>query len=156
MKAIRLILGIMVGLVAITLVAETIEFVTVKLVSGESFAFLSSNQETYFAVRNQIGILLFKMVYNFVAAVVAGYLLSWVARQWAGIGVLVLTALQTASLIWAGFFSELAATGPMWMWIGLIVLTPLGLYFGYRFKAGSGDVMVSAEPITSPLSQTGA
>lgn len=149
-KVVRLILGFVVGMVAITLVAETIEFLTVKLVSGESFASLSSDQEAYFAIRNQLGILLFKMVYNFVAAVVAGYLASWIARDWAKIAVILLIGLQTVSLIWAGFFSELAANGPLWMWLGLIILTPIGVYVGHLLRVGYPTQIASPSPRAFP------
>lgn len=132
MKIVRLILGVIVGLMAITFVAELIEFSTVKLVSGKSFAELSSNQEVYFEIRNQWGILVFKILYNFVAAMVGGYLVTWIAKSYATIGLYSLMGIQTLSLIWTGFLSELSDTGPLWMWIALLIVTPLGIYLGYR------------------------
>lgn len=135
MKIIWLVIGIVAGLFAITLVAESIEFTTVWLVSGESVTALTTEQEMYFAIRNQWGILLFKGVYNLLAAVVGGYVTAWIAGFHRNLAAYILIAIQSLSLIWAGFFSELASTGPTWMWIMLLIVTPIGIYAGYRFKA---------------------
>ena len=131
---IRLIVGIIVGLFAITLVTEFIEFSTVLLLSGKSAEYLANNPQEYLEIRNQTGVLIFKAVYNLIAATIGGYLLTWIAKSQAKIGMYILVGVQTLSLVWAGFFSELSSTGPVWMWIALIILTPLGIYLGYRIK----------------------
>jgi len=45
MKILRLAFGIILGLIAITIITELIEFSTVKLLSGKSFEFLKNNQD---------------------------------------------------------------------------------------------------------------
>ena len=137
MKVVRIILGILVGMIAITLVAELIEFATVKFVSGESFEVLSTDQQRYFEIRNQTGILIFKMFYTLLAVAVAGYLTSWVTKFYVRVAISLLILIQIVSLIWAGFLSELSATGPTWMWIMLIVITPIGVYAGQILRERS-------------------
>ncbi|MDX1521909.1 MAG: hypothetical protein R3264_09805 [Anaerolineae bacterium] len=143
MKILPLILGIVIGLMAITLVTELIEFTTVAILSGKSFADLSNDPQAYFAVRNRPGVLIFKIIYNFIAAIIGGYLTTWIAKSWAAIGVYLLIAIQTLLLVWAGFLSDLSTTGPVWMWIALIVITPIGIYAGYRLR-GPGKWQVES------------
>ncbi len=134
MKILRLAFGIILGLIAITIITELIEFSTVKLLSGKSFEFLKNNQDQYFKIRNQFGFLLFKLFYNFLAAITGGYLMTWVTKSYQKIGLYVLIGIQTISLIWGGFFSEFSNTAPTWLWITLIVLTILGIYQGYHIR----------------------
>ena len=134
MKILRLAFGIILGLIAITIITELIEFSTVKLLSGKSFEFLKNNQDEYFKIRNQFGVLLFKLFYNLLAAITGGYLMTWVTKSYHKIGLYVLTGIQTISLIWGGFFSEFSNTAPTWLWITLIVLTILGIYQGYHIR----------------------
>ena len=132
MHILRFLLGVIMGLFMITFITESIEFLTVKLISGQPFSDLTSNQEEYLAVRNQGGVLAFKMVYNFFASVCGGFVAAWVAKKYAFRAVLTLIIIQSVALIWAGFISEYASTGPMWMWLLLTLLTPVGVYLGYR------------------------
>ena len=88
-----------------------------------------------FAIRNQGGVLAFKMIYNLLAAVVGGYMAAWIAKENAGKASIALIVIQSISLIWAGFFSELSSSGPMWMWAMLIVITPIGIFAGYKLRA---------------------
>ena len=134
MKILHLAFGIILGLIAITIITEVIEFSTVKLLSGKSFEFLKNNQDEYFKIRNQFGVLLFKLFYNLLAAITGGYLMTWVTKSYHKIGLYVLTGIQTISLIWGGFFSEFSNTAPTWLWIALIVLTILGIYQGYHIR----------------------
>ena len=134
MKILRLAFGIILGLIAITIITELIEFSTVKLLSGKSFEFLKNNQDEYFKIRNQFGVLLFKLFYNLLAAITGGYLMTWVTKSYHKIGLYVLTGIQTISLILGGFFSEFSNTAPTWLWITLIVLTILGIYQGYHIR----------------------
>ena len=134
MKILRLAFGIILGLIAITIITELIEFSTVKLLSGKSFEFLKNNQDEYFKIRNQFGVLLFKLFDNLLAAITGGYLMTWVTKSYHKIGLYVLTGIQTISLIWGGFFSEFSNTAPTWLWITLIVLTILGIYEGYHIR----------------------
>ncbi len=132
MALVRLILGVVVGLVVVTLVTESLELLVVKLASGESFERLTSDEAYYFSIRNQLIILLVKLVYTTGAGILGGYLASIVGGKLSEWTLAIVLVIQVASLIWAGFVSELSATGPMWMWVSLIILVPLGLVVGYR------------------------
>ncbi len=132
MKFVRLTLGVIAGLVLITLITESIEFITVKLASGASFEKLSSDQDYYFSVRNQLGILVFKVIYTGGSGFIAGYVASRISLSFAKICILLIVVVQIVSLIWAGFISELSTTGPMWMWIALMIVVPIGVYLGYK------------------------
>lgn len=132
MKILKIILGIIVGLFAITFVAELIEFFTVKLVSKVPFSELTSNQEMYFNIRNTTWILIFKIFYSLLAGFVGGYLAAWISAEKAKITIYILIATQVLSLAWAGFISELGAFGPSWMWVYLIIIVPVGIWLGYK------------------------
>jgi len=134
MRIVKLILGIFIGLIAITVVAEFIEFTTVKLVSAKPFSELTGNQEHYFSVRNTIWILIFKIFYSLLAGIVGGYFTTWISSEKSKIAIYVLIGIQLLSLIWGGFISEMSSTGPLWMWIYLIVLVPVGVWIGYKIR----------------------
>jgi hypothetical protein len=134
MKVVRLILGVFVWLMSITLVAELIEFLTVKVFSGMSFSELTTDEKGYFEVRNSIGILLFKILYSFLAGLTGGYLASRISIGNPKLAIYLLMGFQVLSLIWGGFFSELSQTGPTWMWIYLIIIVPAGIYFGHKIS----------------------
>lgn len=124
----------MVGLFAITFVAELIEFFTVKLASGKDINTLTQHQEMYFEIRNTTWILIFKVFYSLLAGFVGGYLASWIAGAKAKIAIYFLTGIQVLALIWASFLSDLGASGPIWMWFYLILIIPLGIWLGYQQK----------------------
>ena len=50
MTLVRIIIGVVAGLIAITLIAESVEFVTVKIISGKSYSQLTVNESGYFEV----------------------------------------------------------------------------------------------------------
>jgi hypothetical protein len=134
MKLLRLAFGIILGLIAITLITESIEFSTVRLLSGESVEFLRNNQNEYFRVRNQTGFLVFKLFYNLLAAVSGGFLMTLVTRSYHRIGLYVLIGIQTISILWVGFFSKYSNTAPTWLWVTLVFLTIFGIYQGYSLR----------------------
>ena len=133
MKYLRLILGIVLGIIVITFVAELIEFFLVKMVSGKSFDYLQENQIEYFNIRNRKGILILKMFYSFLAGFLAGYILTFITKELAKTSIYILIFIQIISLIWAGFLSELSSTGPLWMWIYLIIIIPTAILIGYKW-----------------------
>ena len=137
MKFLRLVLGVIVGLMAITIVAETIEFGIVKVISRKSFDFLQANRDEYFAVRNKTWILVVKIGYSMVAGIFGGYITTWISRGMSRIAIYVLIFIQVASLIWGGFISELSKTGPTWMWIYLVTIIPLAVWVGHRWRVSS-------------------
>lgn len=136
MKYLRLILGVFIGLMAITIIAESIEFYTVKFVSQKSAEYLTSESSAneYFAVRNQVLILIFKFFYSLLGAFIGGYLCAWISGSMARMGIYILILVQIAAIVWAGFISELGASGPVWMWIYLLVILPLGIWWGYKAR----------------------
>lgn len=135
MKYVRLTLGVILGMLLITIIAEGIEFVFVKIVSGETLEQLQSKQDEYFSVRNRSWILVSKMFYSLLAGIVGGYLTTWISKELAKIAIYILILLQVISLIWGGFISDLSATGPTWMWLCLIFVVPLGIWIGYKWKS---------------------
>lgn len=134
MTAIRLIFGVFVGLIAITVVAESVEFLTIKIVTGKQFSELTEVQNEYFEIRNTTWILVFKSLYSFIAGVIGGYLATWISSGKPQLALILLIGIQVLSLVWAGFLSELSATGPLWMWIYLILVIPLGIFIGHKMR----------------------
>lgn len=132
LSGVRLCVGIIVGLLLTSLVVEMIELGVVLLASGEPFAQLQANQDRYFAVRNQPWVLGLKMVYTVGGATLGGWAAAKIAAHFRRLAFAGLTVVQCATLIWAGFFSELAATSPSWLWIALPVLAGMGFYAGFR------------------------
>lgn len=113
MTVLRLIIGVFIGLFAITLVAGSIEFVTVKIISGMKFSELTTNESGYFEVRNTTGVLFFKAIYSFLAGTIGGFLTSRISLEKPQLAIFLLIGIQVISLVWAGFFSELSQTGPI-------------------------------------------
>ena len=135
MKYFKLILGIIIGLLVITFVAEIIEFTIVKSISNKSFEELQVSQSEYFNIRNRNDILISKILYSLFAGIVGGYLTTWISKKMSRVAILVLIVIQVISLIWGGFISDLSSTGPIWMWIYLIIIIPIGIWIGYKWKS---------------------
>lgn len=135
MKYFRLIIGVIVGLITITIIAETIEFIIVKSASGKSLDELQADQSHYFKIRNQNWILMTKAFYSLLAGIVGGYLTTWISKEKSNIAIFILIAIQFVSLIWGGFISDLSVTGPIWMWIYLLIIIPMGIWLGYKWKS---------------------
>ena len=135
MKYFKLIAGIIIGLLVITFVAEIIEFVTIKLVSQKSFEELQTNQSEYFKIRNRTWILLFKIFYSLLAAIIGGYLATWVSSKMARFAIYALIVIQEISIIWGAFISDFSSTGPIWMWIYLLIIIPTGIWIGYKWRS---------------------
>lgn len=134
MKYFKLLLGVIIGLLVITFVAEVIEFTIVKLISHKSFKELQANQSEYFNIRNRNWILVSKIFYSLFAGIIGGYLATWISKKMSEITILVLIIIQIISLIWGGFFSDLSSTGPIWMWAYLLIITPIGIWIGYKWR----------------------
>lgn len=134
MAIVKLIIGVIIGLIAITIVAEAIEFLLVRSLSGIPSSVLQYNQELYFNVRNTHWVLGLKFAYSILAGYVGGYLVTWINLNSGKVkyAIYTLIGIQLVSLIWAGFFSELSNTGPYWMWLYLILVIPGGIWLGYR------------------------
>ncbi len=134
MKLVRLLAGVLLGLVVISLLVESIEIILVKLVSGQSFSALTdpANQALYFEVRNRTPILILKLIYSFIGGLAGGYIASAISLKLPKTAVALLILIQGIALIWAGFISEtLSPTGSTWMWACLLFVIPFGIGLGY-------------------------
>ena len=118
--------GLFVGLLLISMVAEGIEFCVVTIVNGE----VTTDMETYFGIRNRLPILALKFVYNSFAGFVGGYVASFISgRQGLIVGGL-LAAIQVGGLLYGMLGSSFAETTPTWAWIGLMVTMAPAIFFG--------------------------
>ena len=137
MKYFKLVLGVIIGLLAVTLVAEIVEFIIVKSISDKSFGYLQENQSEYFNIRNRNSILIAKIGYSLFAGIIGGYLATWISKTMSNITIWILIVIQIISLIWGGFFSDLSSTGPIWMWIYLLIVVPSGIWIGYKWRTNN-------------------
>lgn len=126
----RAALGVLLGLIAISVVAEGVEFLTVTLLDGS----VTTDQAVYFGIRNRLPVLVFKLVYNTGAALLGGYLAARVSGPPALLVAAVLAAVQAVALVWGMTGSSMAATTPRWMWISLLLLTPAGILLGASWQ----------------------
>ena len=126
MRVVRSILGILVGLIILSLVAEGIEFLIVTALHGS----ITTDQGLYFAIRNRMGVLIAKLVYNSGAAFLAGYVAALIAGRAETVHGTVLAVIQLALFIWGMAFSEFAGTTPAWAWLALVPLMGLAIYVG--------------------------
>ena len=125
-QTLRSILGIFVGLMVITIIAEGIEFLIVTSINGS----VTTDVEAYFKIRNYTPVLAAKFLYNTFAAMAGGYLAALIARRamiWHG-GIL--AAVQAAGLVYGMTSPELAHTTPFWVWVGLLLTMPPVILFG--------------------------
>lgn len=131
MKIVRSILGVVAGLIVISVIAEGIEWLLVSLLHGGAV----TDPETYWSVRNRPLVLGLKLVYNTVAAGVGGYLAAWIAggRQLAHGAALAIV--QLALFVWGMTASEYAGTTPAWAWITLCLTMTAAILLGARLRA---------------------
>ena len=130
MAIVRSIVGIVAGLLVITLIAEGIEFALVSALNGG----VETDQERYFAIRNQTGVLIAKLFYNSLAAFAGGYAAARVAGRAALYHGIALAAIQTATFVWGMTLSEFAGTTPLWAWLALTVLMIAFIVLGARMQ----------------------
>jgi len=124
-QALRSVLGMFLGLMVMSVIAEGIEFILVALVHGS----VTTDQDIYFEIRNRPALLAAKFFYNSAAGLAGGYVTAWIAGRapiWHGA---FLAALQLAGLIYGMTASPYASTTPLWAWIGLAgTMTPIILF----------------------------
>jgi len=132
MKHVRSIVGVLAGLLLISLIAEGIEFALVTALRGGS---TQPDAVAYFAVRNQPGVLALKLVYNNVAALAGGYVAAWVAGRMAVLHGLLLAIVQAAGLVYGMTVSGYADFTPTWMWFALLVTMPPAVVLGSSLRA---------------------
>lgn len=131
MKWIRTALAIIVGLLAISLIVEPLEFGLVTLLNNGA----APEPGRYLEIRNQPLFLGFKFFYNFLAAVLGGYLGAWVGGRRPILHGFALAVVQSALFVWAMSRPEMRAFAPIWAWAGFIVATAMGAVFGSVLRA---------------------
>jgi hypothetical protein len=122
----RSVLAVFAGLVLISVIVESLEFVLVGLVNRG----VTTDPDIYISVRNQPAFLAAKLVYNTAAAIVGGLVTAWLARRAPVAHGMVLAVIQTAAFGWALANPALRRSTPDWMWACLIVLTSAGILVG--------------------------
>ena len=125
-SVLRSLASLLLGLLAITIVAEAIEFTLVGTLRGD----FSQDPERYFATRNRPAVLVAKMFYNFFAASVGGAVACLIAPTKRRLHVAGVAALQVLALGFALVTPSLRSTGPLWMWVSLLPVTVVGLSLG--------------------------
>jgi len=118
------------ALVVVTLIAETLEFFLIALFHGG----FVTDQDLYFSIRNSAVFIPLKLGYNFGAAVVAGYVLAWIAGYKEMTHCIVVASLQTLSFLWAIFDPEISTTAPLWLWVLFIIFTIPGFFVGVKWR----------------------
>jgi hypothetical protein len=124
----RFLFGVFAGLMAISLIAESIEFGLVALVNGAATA----NQETYFGIRNRTWFLGLKFLYNGLGLYAGGWLAGRIASRWRLQCVIVLAVVQTLAFVWGMTLSEFAGTTPTWAWVLYAIEIPILIWWGGR------------------------
>lgn len=152
MKAnpIRMIGGVIGGLAVISLVVEALEFTLVTAASGGRV----TDMGQYFAVRNQTGILLAKLVYSSVAGILGGYVAARVAMAAEMRVAAAAAAAQTVGLIWGFTGGEYASYTPFWVRAALIVLMGPAMMVGAAVRARAAQA--EATQIDDHSSEVGA
>lgn len=131
MKVLRSILGVLTGLIAISVIAEGIEFLLVTALHGRAV----TDPDVYFEVRNRPLVLGLKLVYNTLAAGVGGYLAAWIAGHKHLAHGAALAGVQLVLFVWGMTASEYAGTTPAWAWITLCVTMSAAILLGARRRA---------------------
>lgn len=124
------ILAVFIGIMVISLVIEVIEFGIITALHGS----ITTDSNIYFEIRNRLPVILFKFVYNGIAAFLGGYVTAWVAnRQQVGHGI-ALALIQAISLVWGMSVSPFAQSTPPWVWMMLILLMSPAIIFGAKYR----------------------
>lgn len=129
-QLIRTILAVIAGLIAITLIVEPIEFLLVTIANRG----MTTDPYEYFLIRNRGWFLALKVLYNSGAAAIAGYLTAWIAGRAPFSHAAVVAVLQTIAFGFAFMVPELRSTGPDWMWVTLIIATPVAIIGGAAIR----------------------
>lgn len=122
----RTILSLFLGLFAISILVESLEFVVVAIANGA----VTTDPEIYVSVRNQTWILIGKLFYNSAGAFVGGYLAARLAEYAPLKHGAALAVIQTLAFVWALSQPEIRITTPDWMWALLIPLTAVAIVMG--------------------------
>jgi hypothetical protein len=129
--SIRSIIAVLGGIGLFALVTETLEFTLVSAAAGGSI----SDMAAYFAVRNRPVILAAKLLYNTLAAILAGYMTAKIAGSHELLHAVVVAVVQTLALIWSFTAGEYAAFTPIWTRVALVLTTGPAMVLGASIRA---------------------
>ncbi len=135
MKYIRLLLIIILTLTLLTFLVEMIELALVVIVSGQSFAILSQNQEVYFECRNQTSILLAKPVYTFLSAFFVSYLGSRFLKSTMAAYFIAISIIQLVGISYGAFLSEFKDSLSTGYWFLILLMILGGFMISYLMKS---------------------
>ena len=128
---IRSIIAVLGGMGLFALVTETLEFTLVTAAAGGAI----SDMAAYFAVRNRPVILAAKVLYNTLAAILAGYMTAKIAGRRELLHAAVLAVVQTIALVWGFTAGEYASFTPVWMRVVLVLTTGPAMVLGASIRA---------------------
>ena len=131
LRLLRSVTAIIAGIMVISLIAESMELGLVTVVHGE----LTTDPDTYFAIRNRPWFLCTKLAYNTMSAVVGGYVAVWLAGYRPVEHAMTLGGIQSLAFLWALSQPDLMRWTPLWMWLLLMFLSFLGILLGARLWA---------------------
>ena len=75
-------------------------------------------------------------------------MISLSCAQRSGVHAVIAAALQTGITILA--FSEQSATAPLWVWISILIVTPIAIILGGRAKDLGGQTVASETRLSLP------
>ena len=139
-RGLRSLFAVLLGVGFVSLIVEVLEFAAVNAYAGARIA----DMGTYLAIRNEPLLLGAKVVYNTLAALLAGYITAKVATGEEMAHAMLAAAVKTAALVWGFTTDELAGTTPVWMMIVLLATTGPGMLAGAWVRASA----VRLEPDT--------
>lgn len=126
-----MILGIITAILVLSILVEGIELLVVKIASGQTVDYLTNNRTDYFRIRNQSPILGLKVIYTFLAALLAGWLGSKITKYFQCEFSIIITILQGIAFLYAMLFSEFKNTLPKHLWLLLLAVVLFGINIGY-------------------------
>ena len=129
-KPIRSIIAVLGGIGLFALVTETLEFTLVSAAAGGSISDMAA-----FAVRNRPVILAAKLLYNTLAAILAGYMTAKIAGLRELLHAAVVAIVQTMALVWGFTVGEYASFTPVWMRVALVLTTGPAMMLGASIRA---------------------
>jgi hypothetical protein len=129
--SIRSIIAVLGGIGLFALVTETLEFALVTAAAGGSI----SDMAAYFAVRNRPAILGAKLLYNTLAAILAGYMTAKVAGRRELFHAAIVAIVQTIALVWGFTAGEYASFTPVWIRVALVLTTGPAMMLGASIRA---------------------
>jgi hypothetical protein len=140
-RGLRSLFAVLLGVGFVSLIVEVLEFAAVNAYAGARIA----DMGTYLAIRNEPLLLGAKVVYNTLAALLAGYITAKVAAGEEMTHALIAAAVKTAALVWGFTTDELAGTTPAWMMVVLLATTGPGMLAGAWVRAQAARATESEE-----------